>query len=177
MKSIPNYEGKYSITEDGEVFSHPKKYGFGWHKERIMKLSEQNGYLAVRLGRGNVNFKYVHQLVALTFLEKIEGKDFVNHKDGNKKNNHYSNLEWCTNSENVLHMFRTGLSKLKCLSDEQIYEIRLLRKNKIKYKEIALKFNISRECASNIVNKKGRFRKSNLFNKDIYNDTGSTSET
>ena len=41
----------------------------------------------------------------MCFLPKLEGKDFVNHKDGNKQNNNANNLEWCTKSENTTHSY------------------------------------------------------------------------
>lgn len=52
----------------------------------------------------------VHRLMALTFLPRIPGKEHVNHIDGNKLNNHITNLEWCTPQENAQHAFNTGLS-------------------------------------------------------------------
>lgn len=123
----------------------------------------------MRLGRGNHNFHYVHRLVALTFLNREEGKTFINHKDGNKLNNHYMNLEWCTNSENINHAWENGLSCKRKISDNEVNQIRELRANGVSYKDIASKFDIRRETASNIVNRKFRFG----GDKD---DTGSTSE-
>jgi hypothetical protein len=156
-KTIPTYEGKYSISEKGDVVSHPKNYGFGLHEERNLKQTNQNGYKSIRLGRGKKNFHYIHQLVALTFLEHIPGKNFVNHKDGNKKNNHFSNLEWCTNAENVRHMFKSGLSKNRYLSVEDVLKIRSLRNKKFTYIQIAKIFSISRGHASEAARGIGRF--------------------
>ena len=51
----------------------------------------------------------VHRLVAETFLKKIDGLDFVNHLDGDKKNNHVDNLEWCTKSQNAKHAYKNAL--------------------------------------------------------------------
>lgn len=52
---------------------------------------------------------FVHRLIALTFIPNPNDLPQVNHKDGNKKNNHVSNLEWCTCAHNIQHAIRTGL--------------------------------------------------------------------
>ena len=44
----------------------------------------------------------IHRLVAQAFLPNPEEKPIVHHKDHNKLNNHYSNLEWATAKENAL---------------------------------------------------------------------------
>ncbi len=43
----------------------------------------------------------VHRLVALAFCPKEEGKEYVNHIDGNPTNNKASNLEWCSHKDNA----------------------------------------------------------------------------
>ena len=48
-------------------------------------------------------------------MDKIDGCEFVNHKDGNKLNNDLSNLEWCTKSYNVKHSYDSGLKKYRPL--------------------------------------------------------------
>ena len=59
----------------------------------------------------NKNTYSIHRLVALTFIENKENKPEVNHKDGNKLNNHVSNLEWNTTQENLEHKRINNLGK------------------------------------------------------------------
>lgn len=64
----------------------------------------ESGYVKVGITFIYGTFRvWLHRLVAVHFCEKPEGKDFVNHIDGEKQNNKASNLEWVTNSENQRH--------------------------------------------------------------------------
>jgi hypothetical protein len=65
------------------------------------------GYFRVTLCKGNKKYyKFVHRLVLDNFIENIHNKPLCNHKNGIKTDNRVSNLEWCTQSENMKHMFR-----------------------------------------------------------------------
>lgn len=106
-KDIPDYEGKYQVSNQGRV---KRLYGSG--KERVMVgKTDKYGYRCVILSR-NQHKKHctVHRLVANAFIPNEENKPQVNHKDRNKQNNNADNLEWVTNSENVVHAFATGRS-------------------------------------------------------------------
>lgn len=119
-RPVKNYEGLYEVSNLGRVRSLDKtvraQSGVRVIKGRTMRLKvERSGYLRVMLvskvgQKGKTH--YAHRLVALSFLSKKEKKDEVNHIDGNKKNNILSNLEWCTRSENELHAYKTGLSRI-----------------------------------------------------------------
>lgn len=114
---IEGYEGLYQISNQGRVKSLPRlRYtpnGSSYMtKEIILKVGMgTNTYHFVSLWKNNKSeTKYVHRLVALHFIPKIKGKDFVNHIDENKLNNNVSNLEWCTDMENRHH--GTGLARM-----------------------------------------------------------------
>lgn len=118
-KDINGYEGCYQVSNLGRIKSLDRmtnnQYGEYFMKGRILKNSiiKDKGYCRVSLNNGNGKIsKRVHRLVAEAFIPNPENKPEVNHKDGNKLNNCVSNLEWCTNKENIEHSIRTGLKNI-----------------------------------------------------------------
>tara|TARA_R110000868_G_scaffold1823_1_gene14373 strand:+ start:191 stop:688 length:498 start_codon:yes stop_codon:yes gene_type:complete len=126
MKEHPKHSG-YFITEDGRVFSSwTKRIGLGHKKgtlwargEELKELSYEtihNGYLRVVIKQS----KYlVHRLVAETYLDNIDNKKEVNHKDKNRKNNLVSNLEWVTSQENVEHSHAKTWKVVNIITEEE----------------------------------------------------------
>lgn len=110
----------------------------------ISNYKHDSGYK--RISINNKNF-LLHRLVALTFLENQENKEFVNHKDGNKLNNSLDNLEWATCLENNLHKIKSGLSN----STKKVIQYDL-NMNKIhefnSIIECSKQINISSSCIS-----------------------------
>lgn len=134
MKPIPGFEN-YSVTEDGRVWSHKRitinnqKVGNIWRKPWV----DKEGYALVGLGcepyltgKGTLRSERtmpVHVLVAMAYIREPNKDEEVNHKDGNKANNHYKNLEWITHSNNMKH----AADKLRSLSSQK------LTKQQVKY--------------------------------------------
>lgn len=81
-------------------------------KGKVLKTYIQNsGYEQIKLNYQRLHIhKSIHRLVAEAFIANPLNKLYVNHIDGNKLNNTVNNLEWCTNSENILHARKTGLN-------------------------------------------------------------------
>jgi hypothetical protein len=72
------------------------------------------GYFVVyQCGDGRRQAVNVHRLIAEAFCAHPNGKDFVNHLDGDRSNNRSSNLEWCTREENMAHAADTELMKTR----------------------------------------------------------------
>lgn len=117
-KDIAGFEGYYQVSNHGNVKS------FAWGKERILKPGRNSGgYLCVVLhAEGMRSTRTVHRLVMEAFVPNEEGKESINHKNGVKADNHLSNLEWATLSENMQHAYDTGL---KVITDRQRQSPRL----------------------------------------------------
>lgn len=115
FSEIVGYDGVYLINRYGVVKSVDrveKWNGFiRKRKGRTLKgCFDRYGYPCVKLCKeGKLNHHTVHRLVALTFIPNPKSLPQVNHKDGNKSNNHISNLEWCTASQNVIHSHKNNL--------------------------------------------------------------------
>ncbi len=106
-KDIKGYEGLYQISNCGRVRS--------LISNKIRKFSvNHKGYFQIMLYKDNVGKNYrVNRLVAEAFIGNPYNKEQVNHIDGDKKNNHVSNLEWVTGMENIKHAIDNGLITVK----------------------------------------------------------------
>lgn len=101
MKKYKDTE--YYITDDGKIFRNGKEL-----KPYILKKKGKPTYKMISI---NNKKHYVHRVVAELYVPNPDNKPQVNHIDGNKLNNHYTNLEWVTNSENRQHAIENGLMK------------------------------------------------------------------
>ena len=132
-KPICGYEGIYEVSNHGNIRSLDRIDFAGRHlKGKLFSTKAKGNYITCVLTKyGEHQTFRIHQLVAETFIPNPDGKQCVNHKDGNKQNNHVSNLEWCTHSENNRHAFRTGLSKPKRKLDDRAIKAILDAKGKV----------------------------------------------
>lgn len=116
--SIAGYELLYKVSNLGRIMSQQKTKGAGGNQiipAKIVKPRlDKAGYEYFNLCKEGVKKKrYIHRLVAQHFIPNPEFKKEVNHKDGDKSNNHVDNLEWCTRLENEKHAWHTGLKSMK----------------------------------------------------------------
>ena len=137
----------YEITENGEVINI-----HNGHK-RVLQPNTK-GYLRVMINGKNL---FVHRLVAEKYVPNPENKPQVNHIDGNKLNNHYTNLEWVTNQENRNHAIECGLHTMgeDCswskLNNDKVKFIRK-HQNDITVKEFTELFNVTRKTIEKVIN-------------------------
>jgi hypothetical protein len=107
------YETHYEVSSLGNVKSIDRmvnnRVGNGLRRSpsKLLKHGRsKSGYLIVSFCVDGVKSNHtVHRLVARAFIENESNKSQVNHKDGNKHNNHIDNLEWVTASENAKHAY------------------------------------------------------------------------
>ncbi|UGL60590.1 HNH endonuclease protein [Staphylococcus phage vB_SurM-PSU4] len=133
----------YYVNTNGNVYSAKT--------DKILKQdTSKKGYRSVGLYNniGRATRQRVHRIVASVFIINNHNLPQVNHKDGDKENNHASNLEWCTSQYNSKHAWDTGLNKprrgekssVNKLSEKEVVEI--YKSNKTT-KELSEIFNIS----------------------------------
>jgi len=103
---LEEIEKKYTIKEDGRVWSN--------YKKDYKKFSLSNsGYLCTSIWiKGKECKLFQHRLVAMKYIPNPDRKTQVNHKNGIKTDNRIENLEWCTASENSQHSYDNGFSSV-----------------------------------------------------------------
>jgi len=98
-RDIEEYVGLYKVSNLGRVLS------LNYRRQGIHRVLKTHNvpmeYTNVSLSSKTYR---VHRLVAKAFISNPKNKEQVNHKDGNKHNNVVENLEWCTRSENAIHL-------------------------------------------------------------------------
>lgn len=156
-KDVIGYEKLYQVSNMGRIKNLTK--------EKILKPYHcTKGYLQVKLFKDKKSKIIItHRLVGITFLPNPENKPQINHINGVKDDNRLNNLEWVTQSENILHAIETGLkisSKgtnhgMSKLTEKEVLEIRskYIPKKYTTYK-LALEYNVSRTLICYIINRK-----------------------
>lgn len=143
-KEIPNSKF-YAVSNFGNIkrLEHKKwnnlNNSYSTYREKLLFIcynnSKRYGRIAITYLDGTRPIESIHRLVAKSFIENPNNLPQINHKDGNKTNNHYSNLEWCTQSDNMQHRIHTlGVKNWKIgedlhwtvLTEQQVRQIPIL---------------------------------------------------
>lgn len=91
-------KGDYYISDNGRFYST--------YSKRVLKpQKDKKGYLYIEIGRKKYK---LHRLVAKYFIPNPNNLPQINHKDCNKENNNYTNLEWCSNRYNYEYSLANG---------------------------------------------------------------------
>jgi hypothetical protein len=145
---IEGFERYYEISNYGKVRRQFRK-----HQTELFGNPNKDGYLMVFLCTPhNKKTEYIHRLVGIHFIPNPNNKKTINHKSGIKSDNSVSNLEWSTQSENILHSFKvlkrkSPEGKQSCLKKEDVIEI---RNSNLKGNELAKIYGVHKSTISNI---------------------------
>ena len=155
-KDVKGYEGLYQVSNLGNIRNIKK----GRKQKNRKLIINKFGYISFTLCKNGIKkMRRVNRLVAIAFILNPENKTDVNHIDGNKLNNIVENLEWTTRQENETHAMIHGLkakgetSGVSKLKEKQVLKIRSL-KGILSHRQIAIKFNISKTNAGDIIRRK-----------------------
>lgn len=165
-KTIPGWKGYYKINSRGQVLSLARGKGnYSRLKDKLLNVrNSANGYSYYGLSRDKKTFTLpVHRLMAQTFLINDDpiNKVWVNHINGNKRDNSIVNLEWITPKDNKRHAVSSGLQVYKrgednknaILNNKQIEWVRKLFANGYNKSNICEIMGVSRTLIHAIIDK------------------------
>ena len=110
IKAIKGFEDTYAVSDDGRVFNI--------RSGRELKQKDNKGYFEVTLSSRSGKKSYrVHRLVYQAFVGVLDNSLVIDHIDGNRKNNHQSNLRQIHTRENTnrakAHPYGMGVHFMK----------------------------------------------------------------
>lgn len=115
-RPVVGFEEHYEVSNYGNVrsvdriISRSTQGDFVKKGQLLAQYVTPKGYCRTQLQAGDkCKNVMVHYLVAKMFIPNPKNKPTINHIDGCKTNNYVSNLEWATNSEQLIHAYDTGL--------------------------------------------------------------------
>ena len=141
----------YVVSSKGKIYS--------MKTNKIVTGAISKGYNKIKLRDENNQLYQTgrHRIVAERYCEHPDGKDTVNHIDGNKLNNVPDNLEWVTPQENTIHAVEHGLiytvgdkSHFASISEDTAREMCKLIVKGISLKEISKQLNVGYDCVKKI---------------------------
>ena len=157
-----DYGDYYEVSNYGNIRNAKTK------KIRKQNLTKKGKYCFVSGSLGSredkITFR-VHKAVAETFISNPSNLPEVNHKDGNKLNNHVDNLEWCTGTENMKHASEYGLLHPRRGEDTSWSKltnetVKYIRDNYIPYSKefgtraLGRKFGVDHDTIRSVLNNK-----------------------
>ncbi len=152
-RPAPGWEAHYQVSSHGRLRKLDGSLLKTW-------LNDQ-GYVLGRLSNPRELVR-VHRLVAGAFVANPAGKTVVNHLDSNRANNQATNLEWCTQAENLKHADMAGRMQRDYwvgrraptakLSDEQVAEIRAAyQRGGVSHQHLATAYGICKRSIGRII--------------------------
>ena len=147
-KDIEGYEGRYAVTMDGRVWSYRKESNVGgrggirvdgdcWLKPYVEKFGKGYERVALTDSKGVRKMHLVSRLVAQAYIPNPERLPFVNHLNGNTRDNRVENLEWCNNKRNTKHAYDNGWIKTPYQQGEANSQAKLTTDDARRIKELS----------------------------------------
>ena len=155
-KPIKNYEGYYSVSNLGRI--RREIGGSGTYAGRIRKEAlDTDGYSCVQLSKNSIHQHLkVHKIVAEAFIGLCQVGMEINHKDNVRNNNVYTNLEYKTHKDNILHSYKMGRSRLtggRKINEQIILSIkREYASGNYSNKSLGKVFNVDASTISRVIN-------------------------
>lgn len=158
-RPIAGYEGFYEVSNMGNVrsvtrYRISKGGGKQLLKGRVLKHGLDRGYRILRfkcpIGRSTLR---LGRVVALAFIENPENKPTVNHINSVRDDDRVTNLEWATQSEQLLHAFKSGFAKpIRKHSESLVLQIKHFISDGMRNCEIASRLGVNKSLVNNIKN-------------------------
>ena len=148
---------EYFVSENGDVFRNEKQ---------LKPSKDTGGYLGVNVCKNGIVKRFmIHRMVGECYLENENNLPEINHEDGNKSNNRYSNLKWTTSGDNKKHAYNNGLmiapkgekSKVSKLKNDDVIYIKKnykFRDKKYNISTLSKMFSVSTSTIKDIINNK-----------------------